>query len=972
MHVWVRGVVGAALMLLSVVVGARAAVPAVNGIGIEDRLDAPSVILDAVPSSGPPLPFTVFLIVDDAPSAAALNRLDARLQAYAARHLPVVLVMGGWPSAAGDQDVARWREGLRAIVQRVRGRAVAYVLGSPADSSTSAAPYAFLLKQASVLIRSIDADALVVQGSVPADGATWLSRVYAEGTAAYVDAVMLAAPAGGDDEALRTAVTAIREAITAADPTSSLWLGPVTIPDGTAGTRKFMDTAMRGLAQVNLTVFQGATAAIRAGLAAAGPFRDLLSGEIVTLDSASVRWPNRAAVPSSRLLYGLSTGDTYIVYESDVPAGKAEIEIDLNMSAPAVRDPRTGQVDRLTPPPADHRGPAQFTVPVAEHPLVLDLNYGQSVYLSTAAARESGLPPVEEIIARQQQVQTAQTDALRNYIAHVRIEMRFHPTPADPAYALVTENQLFSDASGTEWAEEGFSLNGATWKANRPSFPLLQPEKVLSLPLDLRLTQDYRYRLEGVERVDGREAFVVRFDPRDSAQALYRGTVWIDRETFVRLKVSAVETHGSGVVQSNEEEQVFTNTGVAGGRPIWLLTHLVSRQTILVAGRTILNERDVRLSDVRLNVPDFDARRAEVRGGSQVMYRDTDRGVRYFVKRGDTRVVSEELTTSARALAMGIDVDPSLQYPLPILGLDILDFNFLKRDLQLAVLFGGVLGLGNIQRAGMLGGRLDASLDFFGLAVTTDDRVFDADGERAAERVRTAPLSTGLNLGFRLSPSHKISARLEIRHDRYAAGPDTAADFTPPSSTTTAGEGLGYEFRRRGYSVTASATAYQRSHWTPWGRAGTFDPSTGTYARYDAGISKDFTLAPFQSIHLNGQYFGGTRLDRFSMYQFGMFDATRMHGVPSAVRFSDLVMLRASYSFNLFDQYRLDLFADHAVGRDAGLDRSWRPVTGIGASVNFKGPHSTIIKADIGRSVLPALYRGAGSTVLQILILKPL
>jgi hypothetical protein len=292
--------------------------------------------------------------------------------------------------------------------------------------------------------------------------------------------------------------------------------------------------------------------------------------------------------------------------------------------------------------------------------------------------------------------------------------------------------------------------------------------------------------------------------------------------------------------------------------------------------------------------------------------------------------------------------------------------------LQLAVLFGGVLGLGNIQRAGMLGGRLDASLDFFGLAVTTDDRVFDADGERAAERVRTAPLSTGLNLGFRLSPSHKISARLEIRHDRYAAGPDTAADFTPPSSTTTAGEGLGYEFRRRGYSVTASATAYQRSHWTPWGRAGTFDPSTGTYARYDAGISKDFTLAPFQSIHLNGQYFGGTRLDRFSMYQFGMFDATRMHGVPSAVRFSDLVMLRASYSFNLFDQYRLDLFADHAVGRDAGLDRSWRPVTGIGASVNFKGPHSTIIKADIGRSVLPALYRGAGSTVLQILILKPL
>ena len=60
------------------------------------------------------------------------------------------------------------------------------------------------------------------------------------------------------------------------------------------------------------------------------------------------------------------------------------------------------------------------------------------------------------------------------------------------------------------------------------------------------------------------------------------------------------------------------------------------------------------------------------------------------------------------------------------------------------------------------------------------------------------------------------------------------------------------------------------------------------------------------------------------MYQFGLFDATRMHGVPSAVRFAELAMFRGSYSFNLFDQYRLDLFLDQARGREAGADSPWR------------------------------------------------
>jgi hypothetical protein len=120
-------------------------------------------------------------------------------------------------------------------------------------------------------------------------------------------------------------------------------------------------------------------------------------------------------------------------------------------------------------------------------------------------------------------------------------------------------------------------------------------------------------------------------------------------------------------------------------------------------------------------------------------------------------------------------------------------------------------------------------------------------------------------------------------------------------------------------------------------------------------------------------FFGGSDLDRFSRYQFGLFDDTRIHGVPaSGVRFDRLGMFRGSYSFNLFEQYRLDLFAEQAWGQDRAIDRSWRALTGLGAAVNVRAPWNTILRADLGKSLLPDRYRGVGSFVLQVMLLKPL
>jgi hypothetical protein len=136
--------------------------------------------------------------------------------------------------------------------------------------------------------------------------------------------------------------------------------------------------------------------------------------------------------------------------------------------------------------------------------------------------------------------------------------------------------------------------------------------------------------------------------------------------------------------------------------------------------------------------------------------------------------------------------------------------------------------------------------------------------------------------------------------------------------------------------------------------------------------SKDFFFKLFHKIHLNGAYFGGRDLDRFSMYQFGLFDDTRVHGVPSSgVRFGELAMARGSYSFNVLEQYRIDVFLERAFGRDTRQDE-WQKLTGTGLGLNLRAPWSTILRAEIGKSFLPPSREATGSTVVQILLLKPL
>jgi hypothetical protein len=940
-------------------------------IAFDERLSAPPVLsaaLDAMGNRAPSLPVLARITVTLS-ELQSDERLKQRLALYQSKKIPVWLALD---ASAASPSADEWAKLLRALAPKLTGRVRVFEVIAP--SGGDAAAIALNLKRASVELRAVNTDIVIALGG------TDLERLYTDDLASYLDAVVISSQADALDQTRAWLDKVDRSAVI-------LEQGRALSGGADAAGRAFVTGELWRLGSPSaIASYDARPDIIRAALMQAAPVQDLLGDDLTRIDDQTANLavsredgkPVRAA-----MLYDVSTFGSYLVYASADSDAKQTARITLTIATdakPRVRDPfattaarQMLDVTNFTRDKDTQR--STFTAPLSTHPLIVDFNdaLGDVVTERNDVTARDTLS-IGEIIARHQQAQAAQDAALEHYTATARMEQHFRPSVADPGYDVVTENRFYVDRDGIEWEELSFSVNGSKWKEDRPAFPLLQPEKVLSVPLTLRLSNDYTYRLEGVGRVDERDCYVVHFDPvKSSARSLYRGTIWIDARTFVQRKLQATQTNLSAPVVSNEETHFFAPIGRINEREIMLPVRMISKQIVLVAGRNMLVEKSTLFADHRINDDGFRDLRQSARASNRIMYRDTERGVRYYVKEAGERVVSDRSTTSAKAMAMGVTLDPSFDFPLPIFGINYLDFDFGGPDSQLALLFGGVLALGNVQRPKLLGTPLDASVDFFAIAVPGSDKLYSDTGEHELERILTWPMATGLNVGYQFTSFQKLAVQYQFKFDAYVRDRTTAEDYTLPKSTTTHGIGLAYEYRRRGYTVAANGTLYGRARWAPWGPAGAEQETDRTYEKYSLNVSKDWFVGLFQKIHVNGAYFGGRGLDRFSQYQFGLFDDTRIHGVPaSGVRMSELGMARGSYTFNLFEQYRIDVFLEQAFGQDKERQTGWEPITGLGTALNVKGPWNTILRVDAGKSFLPSRYRTNGSTVVQILMLKPL
>ena len=216
--------------------------------------------------------------------------------------------------------------------------------------------------------------------------------------------------------------------------------------------------------------------------------------------------------------------------------------------------------------------------------------------------RRRGSLSVAEIIARHQEQQRAQDFAVRHYSADARMEQHFRATMADAGYDVVTENRYYVSGADIEWEELSFSVNGAKWGADRPPFPVLQAEKVLSLPLQLRFGTDYRYELRGTEVVDEFDCYVLDFEPIGSGKAtLSRDGV--DR-SHQPSRGCACRRCRAGFRRRScrtRRRSITRRLPASAARPVFLFTRMSARQILMVAGRNVLVEKSVTFTNVQVN-----------------------------------------------------------------------------------------------------------------------------------------------------------------------------------------------------------------------------------------------------------------------------------------------------------------------------------------------------------------------------------
>lgn len=586
-------------------------------------------------------------------------------------------------------------------------------------------------------------------------------------------------------------------------------------------------------------------------------------------------------------------------------------------------------------------------------------------------ATERGIT-VEEIIRNHQAYEAYQESIQPRYVARNTTKLRFDIGGGAEALEAAIAGDYFSDPTGrADWVWSDFYLNGVKWKYGKiPELPLIQPEKVTQLPLDLHLTNDYRYELVRSTDLLGYRVYEVRFEPPKNAPEglpLYRGTVWIDARTWARIRIAMVQLNLGGEVLSNEERVDFapfsrdTKEAVTAAEAakidarslIWLPKTVGAQQVISAAGRASVVQRDTIFENFRIEPADYEAMLEHASQSDARMVRETEAGLRYLEKRDGQRVVKEGFDTAQLFMLGGIHHDPGLEYPVvPLGGVDYFNFDLLGRGIQTNVFFAGVVLAANATHPDVGGTRTNVGVDFFGIAVPTENVIFRDGEERPEESIKSVPVGLYVRAGHPFAQFGKIDFSFGVSHQTYQRSEDTAADFGVPSDTFTFTPGVELRYARRGWSLSASYDYNRRSEWEPWGRLAEYDPEQKSYARFGASLGKSFYLPKFQRIGVDFNYLDGQRLDRFSKYELGFFGSQRVHGVESgSVRAEKAIIGHLSYGFVFSEQFRLEAFYDHALLDDAVAGYRREPFQGLGIAGQTIGPYGTLVRLDIGKTI---------------------
>src|SRR3954453_10861254 len=323
----------------------------------------------------------------------------------------------------------------------------------------------------------------------------------------------------------------------------------------------------------------------------------------------------------------------------------------------------------------------------------------QTVY-NTVDVKAGAELSVEEIVARWQQNREAQKQRLDNYVASAFMSLHFEATTLEPGFDFSMQlKQFFSRSGAMELAQKQFYINGVKFGKNH-EFPLpaIEPQKVMTQPLELKLTERYDYKLLGTEQVNGILLYVRGFQPKGPDLALYPGKIWIDGTTFRQLKQHLSARGVSSNVLVNVETQNYELFRDDKANEYNLLRSVSAQQLLNAAGRDFVLQRTVQFSDYVINSATFSAALAAEHSSRDPMFRDTDQGLRSLRVKSGERVVVDQNTKRIKSVVAGAMYGGTFNFPIPFLGTSTVNFDFHHTGAQLSTFFAGPILISDLSK----------------------------------------------------------------------------------------------------------------------------------------------------------------------------------------------------------------------------------------------------------------------------------
>ncbi len=922
--------------------------------------------------------------------------------------------------APDGEWLAAWTAFARSAVKTFGGAIATVELGERPDRDWSPDVYAFVLKSAALGARAEAKSAVVpirvAQGAVGAESIDWERALLDRDAAAYIDILPVAVEAGADPAA---AVAALRDAVVLHPPAPEIRVQ--ASPGEPTAPWSSLATAVRAL--------HGGAASAFAVVPEEPASRDRFAGAAARLASRladgyapapaggiAVVAPDGSAPPDAVVLGRFLRGKdfvTLVVYEAPLDAGsdgQARLLLDtIDVKEPAVVDPVADAEYKTGPAQVPGTTKRALRVLLADHPMVVTWSRvsanlpGLEVGPEDVAVKTTRGLTAQEIIARHQEVQKVQDDHLERWTATGRVDFHFKLAQGGSSIDVAIESNYFWRRGGKlEWEQARYWINGniVTWK-RIPELPFLQPEKVVTLPLDLTFDKSYDYRLVGEDTVGGRAAYVLAFEPTaDRARdSLYRGKVFIDKETFVRLRTSVVQTNMVAPVLSNEETDTYVPVVGPDGGTYTVIGRVDGQQLWTGGGRNFVVRRELAFGSFAINPPQetFDAALKDAYASTHQMLRDTDTGFRYLEKTPDGgRQVQQHPKTDALFLLAGAFKDNSIASVVPLAGVNWFDYDLFKKKIQIDVFFAGVYAFVNLTDPSLGGTKVDLGAEASLVGLKLDDTLYVDGVEDVTQRVRRRSQYLTGRVGYPLGNFFKLTGIGDLTWNQYTESSDaldalakqnannlpTDPDlaFALPANHQVYAGTFQVEFNRKGYSVTAAGSYSRRSSWQQWGL---FETATGAFVdttfsskqqsfeNWKLTAFKEWYLPKFQKLKLELDYLDGSNLDRFSQYRFGAFGDESLVGFSgTGVRFDTGYIARGGWAFNIMDVVRFDLIAETSHVRDRSVDDRFRDYTGAGFSGNVVGTWKTIWQFSYGRAILSDIPALRGDQEFRVVVLK--